>query len=295
MPYQTQKWSSPQVSRIGPLFRKFGSILYGKGPSQEPQNKCSGGFGIYEHKQKTSTKLNSIKSSYQPMIWWILWNIWHRVRVSWSRSVPPWTFATNFLHNAHGATTIERQNCNDPAGRLRVPWPRPNRHKEPAIWAGQMGPGVSLDVRLTHTRTSLMDSTGAQTGPITSHHQLGETSPRRSKVGPSDHPHTYKSPEIYIWGRISHQHLLQMKNTRKKKSGSGGNRRCGQYLSDSYMGKIVCMDNSYMYIVVSWRAYVHTSTLHVWIFLSIFLVSNSGIPIPWKWLKTIHRNCKFRK
>ena len=30
-----------------------------------------------------------------------------------------------------------------------------------------MGPGVSLDVRLTHTRTSLMDSTGAQTGPIT--------------------------------------------------------------------------------------------------------------------------------
>ena len=99
----------------------------------------------------------------------------------------------------------------------------------------------------------------------------------------------------YIWGRISHQHLLQMKNTRKKKSGSGGNRRCGQYLSDSYMGKIVCMDNCYMYIVVSWRAYVHTSTLHVWIFLSIFLVSNSGIPIPWKWLKTIHRNCKFRK
>ena len=68
MPYQIQKWSSPQVSRIGPLFRKFGSILYGQGPSQEPQNKCSGGFGIYDnHKQKTSTKLNSIKSRYQPL------------------------------------------------------------------------------------------------------------------------------------------------------------------------------------------------------------------------------------
>ena len=191
MPYQTQKWSSPQVSRIGPLFRKFGSILYGKGPSQEPQNKCSGGFGIYEHKQKTSTKLNSIKSSYQPMIWWIVWNIWHRVHVSWSRSVPPWTFATNFLHCAHGAATIERQNCNDPAGRLRVPWPRPNRHKEPAAWAGQMGPGVSLDVRLTHTKTSLMDSTGAQTGPITSHHQLGDgrrTKDLWKKSGHTPHP-----------------------------------------------------------------------------------------------------------
>ena len=191
MPYQTQKWSSPQVSRIGPLFRKFGSILYGKGPSQEPQNKCSGGFAIYEHKQKTSTKLNSIKSSYQPMIWWIVWNIWHRVRVSWSRSVPPWTFAINFLHCAHGATTIQRQNCNDPTGRLRVPWPRPNRHKEPATWAGQMGPGVSLDVRLTHTRTSLMDSTGAQTGPITSHHQLGDgrrTKDLWKKSGHTPHP-----------------------------------------------------------------------------------------------------------
>ena len=43
------------------------------------------------------------------------------VRVSWSRSVPPWTCATNFLYRAHGATTIERQSCNDPAGRLRVP------------------------------------------------------------------------------------------------------------------------------------------------------------------------------
>ena len=50
--------------------------------------------------------------------------------MSWSRSVPPWTCATNFLYRAHGATTIERQSCNDPAGRLRVPWPRPSDHKE---------------------------------------------------------------------------------------------------------------------------------------------------------------------
>ena len=59
------------------------------------------------------------------MSWWVVWNFWHRVRVSWSRSVPSWMCATNFLFRTHGATTCERQSCNVPAGRLRVPWPRP--------------------------------------------------------------------------------------------------------------------------------------------------------------------------
>ena len=32
----------------------------------------------------------------------------------------------------------------------------------------------------------------------TLHTQETETSPRRSKVGPSDHPQAYKSPEIHL-------------------------------------------------------------------------------------------------
>ena len=142
-----------------------------------------------------------------------------------------------------------------------------------------MGPGVSLDVRLTHTRTSLMDSTGANNQSSSAwgwqknkrpvEEEWAHSTPKKQKPHQEDPKwdplitHRPTNRQRYIWGRISHQHLLQMKNTMKKKSGSGGNRRCGQYLSDSYMGKIVCMDNSYMYIVVSWRAYVHTSTLHV--------------------------------
>ena len=73
-----------------------------------------------------------------------------------------------------------------------------------------------------------------------------------------DHPQAYKSPEIHLGTRISHQHLLQMKNTMKKKSGSGGNRRCCQNLSDSYMVKIVCMDNIVICILSCRGAHMYT-------------------------------------
>ena len=102
----------------------FNSIRQGAKP-RTPEQMQRRLWNIWpQTKDQRKAKFDQIKISTN------VWNIWHRMRVSWSRSVPPWMFATNFLYCAHGATTIERQSGNDPAGRLRVPWPRPNRQKE---------------------------------------------------------------------------------------------------------------------------------------------------------------------